>query len=131
MNSILNQYKNEQEYLEAITAYDRILSALKSLADLYTRLSQYSEAQKLYIEGISAYDRVLCLDPNNIYAFNNKGNALLCFGHLLKNLFQHQEALQCYQAALTAFNHSDAIAPNDEHIQSLREQTQQLLKTYF
>jgi superkiller protein 3 len=62
------------------------------------KLAMYRDLKKLkklgrYEEALQAIDKALELNPDNSYAWNNKGIAL-------RNLGRHEEALQAYDKAL-------------------------------
>jgi len=127
----LAQYAEaQQEYLEAIAAYNRELSltpddtatlnnkgiALRCLGDLQTRLSETDAAKLSYTDAIAAYDSALNLAPNYINAFNNKGNALRCLGNLQTQLSETDAAKLSYTDAIAAFDRALKLAPNDNEV---------------
>ncbi|MGA9377689.1 MAG: hypothetical protein WBV73_02710, partial [Phormidium sp.] len=124
----LAQYAEaQQEYLEAIAAYNRELSltpddtatlnnkgnALGKLGELQTQLSQTDGAKLSYTDAIAAFDKVLNLAPNYITALNNKGMALRCLGELQTQLSETDAAKLSYTDAIAAHNSALNLASND------------------
>ncbi|MBW4502371.1 MAG: tetratricopeptide repeat protein [Scytonema hyalinum WJT4-NPBG1] len=123
----LSQYQEaEQEYLEAIAAYELQLrltpddtvthlnkgNALQSLASLQSRLSQHTQALSTYEQAIASYDTALTLAPNHVYAHNNKGIALENLASLQSRLSQHTQALTTYEQAIASHDTALTLAPN-------------------
>ncbi|BAY47776.1 TPR repeat protein [Scytonema sp. HK-05] len=116
----------EQEYLEAIAAYDLQLrltpddtvthnnkgNALQSLASLQSSLSQHTQALTRYEQAIASYDTALTLAPNYVYAHNNKGLALESLADLHSSLSQHTQALSTYEQAIASYDTALTLAPN-------------------
>jgi tetratricopeptide (TPR) repeat protein len=117
----------KQEYLEAVTAYDRqiILTpddeatlnnkgiALRCLGDLQAQLSEFEAAKLSYSEAIAAFNSALQLAPDDIAALKNKGNALQRLGDLQARLSEFEAAKLSYSEAIAAFNSVLLIAPDD------------------
>ena len=123
----LSQYEQaEQEYLEAIAAYDLQLrltpddtvthnnkgTALGRLADLQSSLSQHTQALSRYEQALASYDTALTLAPNYVYAHINKGNALQRLADLQSSLSQYTQALTTYEQALASYDTALTLAPN-------------------
>jgi tetratricopeptide (TPR) repeat protein len=116
----------KQEYLEAISAYERELesapndtathnskgNALSNLGKLQTQLAQHCEALQSYQDAISTYNSALSLAPDYRYALNNKGIALDNLGNLQTQLTQYSEALHSYTEAVAAYNSALSLVPN-------------------
>jgi tetratricopeptide (TPR) repeat protein len=69
-----------------------------------------------YSLAISAYDDALKLAPEDVYALNNKGNALQRLGDLQSALSQHKEAMDSYSLAISAYDDALKLAPEDVQI---------------
>ncbi|MEL6223296.1 MAG: hypothetical protein AAFR31_11715 [Cyanobacteria bacterium J06627_8] len=135
----------EQEFREAITAYDAALQrapdyiyalnnkglALKSLADLQASLSHHEAAMQSYGAAITAYDAALQRAPDDIQILNNKGLALQSLADLQASLSQDQDFQRdievILRSALEAFSRSLELAPNDDFIHKQRNELQERL----
>ena len=117
----------KQEYLEAVTAYDRqiILTpddeatlnnkaiALGCLGKLQADLSEFEEAKQSYSEALAAFNSALLIAPDSLATLNNnKGMALQSMGYLQAGLSEFEDAKQSYSEALAAFNSALLIAPD-------------------
>ncbi len=117
----------EQEYLEAVAAYDRELIitpdnegtlnnkgiVLRKLGELQAQLTEFEAAKQSYSEAITASNSALRLAPDSIDALNNKGNALRSLGDLQAELSEFEAAKQSYSEAIAAFNSALQIAPDN------------------
>lgn len=123
----LAQYPEaEQEYLEAIKAYDqahaldpdnfKVLNnkgdALFRLGNLQLNRLKYPEALQSYQDVIVACDQALCLNPKETFSLNNKGNALTKLGDLQVRLVNYPEALQRYEEAINAYKEALGCDPD-------------------
>jgi tetratricopeptide (TPR) repeat protein len=116
----------EQEYLEAIAAYDKSLTlapdyvcvlnnkgiALQRLGELQTQLGDHSAALSSFTRAIGVYNRVLALFPDDFYALDNKGMALQRLGELQIQLGEPSAALSSFTAALAAHDSALTFAPD-------------------
>ena len=115
----------QSEYLEAIAAFDRVLSlaaddvaahnnrgnAFQGLGDLQSVLSQHGPAESSYEAAIAAFDRALEIAPDEAALHNNRGIALEGLGDLQSRMSRHGEAAASCIAAATAFDRALQIAP--------------------
>jgi tetratricopeptide (TPR) repeat protein len=116
----------EQEYLEAIAAYDKALTlapdyvcvlnnkgiALQRLGELQTQLGDHSAALSSFTRAIAVYNRVLALFPDDFYALDNQGMALQRLGELQIQLGEHSAALSSFTVALAAHDSALTFAPD-------------------
>ncbi|WP_228060947.1 MULTISPECIES: tetratricopeptide repeat protein [unclassified Coleofasciculus] len=117
----------QQEYLEAIAAYDQALnnvdntfqvynnkgSVLFKLGQLHAELSRYQKAWQSYEQAIAIYDQALDLSPESVSAHNNKGLVLQSLGRLQAGRSKHQEALQSYEQAIATYDQTLNLDPGD------------------
>ena len=117
----------EQEYLEAIAAYDqtceqssRDMSALQEkafvlekLGNIKTEQAQYLEAMEKYAQATATCDQMLGYSPNKSNesnALNTKGLTLKNLGDLQRQQAEYAKALASYQEALATYNQAIALA---------------------
>lgn len=65
----------------------------KEIFNLLKRGLEFSE-QKNYTQAISYYDKILKIDPQNIHALNNKGNAMVKMGNAFDAIAYFNKALE-------------------------------------
>jgi tetratricopeptide (TPR) repeat protein len=126
--SRLARYREaSQEYLEALAAYERELSAdsddiatltekgsvLQSLGDLQALLAQYSEALLSYQDSMYAYEQAFNLAPNNVLILDKKGCTLQSWGDLQALLARYSEASLSYQDSINACDQALTLAPDN------------------
>jgi Flp pilus assembly protein TadD len=80
--------------------------------DYFTTLAQHQQAKKEYLEAVESYNQALNGAPDDIYAHNNKGNALKNLGNLQAGLSQHEDALNSYTQAIASYNQALNRAPD-------------------
>jgi tetratricopeptide (TPR) repeat protein len=79
-------WKQSLKYYETGIVDSELIDIVKKASDLID-LGKIDEAWE-------CYDQVLSIDPDNLYALNDKGN-------LLNNLGRYNEALECFNKALS------------------------------
>jgi tetratricopeptide (TPR) repeat protein len=85
---------------------------LKLEGDFLKGVARHEEARKKYLESITVLDKVILLDPNYVYAHNNKGIALTSLGTLQSDLSQHNDAIKSYKCAIKSYSEALQIAPD-------------------
>lgn len=123
----------EAKYREAIAAFDQILSTskpdlialtqkgcvLKSLGDLLTKRSQYSQALNSYQQAIIMYDQALeqaqQLLPRSPHVshelLNSRGKAQRSLGELYAKQTDYPQAMALYQQAIATFDQILQVNP--------------------
>lgn len=96
----------------SLEAYQGRGDALQQLGELYTRVSQYTDALNAFGGAILSYDKALAYDPGRLEVINNKGNTHGRRGELLSLLSKHEEADQDYSAAVVAYEEMIQNHPN-------------------
>jgi tetratricopeptide (TPR) repeat protein len=71
------------------------------LIDYEPNIYLLSQSTALAAKIFAAYERALQLAPDDIYARNNRGNALRSLGELEAGLSQTEAALSSYQKAMS------------------------------
>ncbi|MFK8182649.1 MAG: tetratricopeptide repeat protein [Phormidesmis sp.] len=132
-----------QAYDKAISACDEAISikpnyvkaitnkgiALRQKADLQSAISQQStlvsagQAQKTYRDSIATFERAHRFAKDDTHVLNNEGLAFRNLGLLQRDQLQNTNAaLSSFREALSLFNHSLDIAPNNNQILQIRDQ---------
>jgi tetratricopeptide (TPR) repeat protein len=91
-------------------AYGRLS---QSAGEFYAALSQHEPARQQFANAIAAYDEALRRAPDDVFAHNNRGNALWSLGELQAGLSAHAEAQGSYAAAVSAYDEALRRAPDD------------------
>jgi len=148
----------QQEYLEAISAYDRTLNqvpnlvealnnkgdVLRSLGDLQSQIAPHTEAFASYQRALTVCEQVFAIVPNSVTALHNKGNVLKSLGNLQtlltiwdKALLSYEQAILTYDKALQidqddvfALNNKGLALQNLGHLQTRWDKPSEALQSY-
>jgi tetratricopeptide (TPR) repeat protein len=97
IKSVLEQVdkieKKEGTKIEEIRTETIQISRTELLLKKYLLKGNEHSYKKKYFEAIRCYDKALEINPNNVYAWSNKGTAL-------DKLGMYEEAIRCYDKAL-------------------------------
>jgi tetratricopeptide (TPR) repeat protein len=78
----------------AIAMVQRAVVLNGAIAEFQSTLAAMLQAQQRSVEALAAYDRLIALQPNDVGAYVNRGNAL-------GNLGRHAEAVASYDQAIS------------------------------
>jgi len=91
-----NTYFDTNNFVKAITAYNRYLTLQPNNANVLTDLGIMYRNNGQPTEALAAFDRAIAVDPKHVQAPFNKGIVLL------NDLHDHQAAIDVWQALLDA-----------------------------
>ncbi|WP_293346453.1 MULTISPECIES: hypothetical protein [unclassified Microcoleus] len=128
--TIVHRYAEaKQEYLEAITAYERELITnpddrntlrskgfvLLSMGQLQMGIGEFEAAKQSFSDAIDTCNLALLISPDYISVFNTKGLVLWSLGGVQISLKEFEAAKQSFSDAIAVLNSALIIAPDENY----------------
>ncbi len=129
--TVLARYaEGKQEYLEAVTAYDRALITtpddrrgtlnnkgivLLNLGQLQKGIGEFEAAKQSLSDALATCNLALLISPDEIHVLSNKGLVLNSLGEVQARLREVEAAKLSYSEAIAVLNSALVIAPDETY----------------